>query len=484
MRSHRSLASALLSALLFSAAAFTPLPARTGSGRKSAPPAISAELRSEMERVLQAALASDYAYKELKHLTNNIGPRLAGSPQAQFAAEYVGAEMRKLGLEVTLEKTKVPHWVRGIETGSLAEYPGKAPGTEQKIVLTALGGSVGTPPDGITADVVVVRNYGELEALGPAGVAGRIVLFNVPWDKRLTAQNEPGPAYGDVVAYRADGAKAAEKLGAVAALVRSAGSADYRLPHTGAMHEAGIPGAAVTAEDAELIADLAGQGRVRMHLLLTCKNLPDAESANVIADLKGREHPDQVVVVSGHLDSWDLGTGAIDDGAGVAMAMATAAIFKQLGIQPRRTLRVIAWMDEEHLGSGSKTYALDHAAEFVSHTAAIESDFGAGHPIGFSAHAGPAALEVLKPVSDVLRATGATILRSVEYSPGADITVLSDAGVPSFGPMQDGRTYFDYHHTAADTLDKVDPLNLSENVAAISVLAAALTEMPQPLPRK
>jgi len=305
----------------------------------------------------------------------------------------------------------------------------------------------------------------------------------VPFDKRLAAQNESGPAYGEVVAYRSRGAKAAEALGAVAALVRSAGGADYRLPHTGVMQTAGIPAAATTAEDAELMADLAGQGRVRMHLVLTCQTLPDVESANVIADLKGSVHPEQVVIVSGHLDSWDLGTGAIDDGSGVAMAMATAALFKQLGIQPRRTLRVIAWMDEEHLASGCQTYAREHAAEFANHAAAIESDLGAGHPLGFYVHANPKAIELLQPVQEVLHAIGAWLLEPTEYSPEADLEPLDAKGVPSFGLIQDGRTYFDYHHTAADTFDKVDPKALSENVAAMAVLAAALAEMPEPLPR-
>src|SRR5208282_6815359 len=198
---------------------------------------------------------------------------------------------------------------------------------------------------------------------------------------------------------------------------------------------------------------------------------------------EGSEHPEQVVIVSGHLDSWDLGTGAIDDGAGVAMAMATAALFKQLGIQPRRTLRVVAWMDEEHQQSGSLTYAREHAAEFPNHAAAIESDFGAGHPLGFYVHANPKALELLQPVEEVLGATGAWLIYPTPWSPGEDIGPLSEAGVPAFGPIQDGRTYFDYHHTAADTFDKVDPKALSENVAAVTVLAVALAEMPQPLPR-
>jgi Zn-dependent M28 family amino/carboxypeptidase len=469
--------------LVGSTAVLLPALAQTAEAPSPQNSGISSELRAEMERVLKASLASDFAYRQLRHLSNNIGPRLPGSPQAQFAAEYTGAEMRRLGLEVKLEKVMVPHWVRGIETGALTEYPGQAPGTTQKIALTALGGSAGTPAEGITADVVVVRDFADLQSRGRQGVAGKIVLFNVPFDKRMAAQNQAGAAYGEVVAYRGRGAKAAEELGAVAALVRSAGGADYRLPHTGTTQPAGIPAVAVTAEDAELIADLASQGRVRMHLVLTCQTLPDVESANMIADLKGREHPEQVVIVSGHLDSWDLGTGATDDGAGVAIAMATAAVFKQLGIQPRRTLRVIAWMDEEHHQSGSKTYAQDYRMDFANHIAAIESDFGAGHPLGFNVHASPQVLEILKPVQEVLRATGARLLRPVESTPGTDIAPLGAAGVPAFGPIQDGRTYFDYHHTAADTFDKVDPQTLAENVAAIAVLAAALTEMPEPLPR-
>ena len=486
----RGLSMRQLLALILAAglAAINPTPGDAQQPASPAPQApaqasASPEFRAELDRVFSAAMASDYAWQQLRHLTNNIGPRPAGSPQAQFAAEYVAAELRKLGLEVTLEKVKVPHWVRGEESAALTEYPGQAPGTTQKIVLTALGGSVGTPAEGITADVVVVRNLAELASLGRAGVAGKIVLYNVPFDKRMAAQNQAGPAYGEVVAYRVGGAKAAEGLGAVAALVRSAGGADYRIPHTGEMSDSTIPAAAVTAEDAELIADLASQGRVRMRLLLTCKSLPEVESANVIADLKGSEHPEQIVIVSGHLDSWDLGTGAIDDGAGVAIAMGAAAVMHQLGLRPRRTLRVIAWMDEEFRSSGSRAYATGHLGEFPNHSAALESDFGAGHPLGFYVCAASQALDLLEPVQDALRPIGARLLEPVDFSPGADIEPLHAARVPTFAPIQDGRTYFNYHHTAADTLDKVDPQLLKENVAAVAVLATALTQMPEPLPR-
>jgi Zn-dependent M28 family amino/carboxypeptidase len=249
------------------------------------------------------------------------------------------------------------------------------------------------------------------------------------------------------------------------------------------MSAAGIPAAAVSAEDAEMIAYLAGEGRIRMHLTLTCQTLPDAESANVVADLKGSEHPEQVVIVSGHLDSWDLGMGAIDDGTGVVTAMGTAAVLRELGIRPRRTLRVIAWMNEEHGLSGANTYAQEHAADFPNHIAAIESDFGAGHPLGVNVFGSNKTRDALDPVLEALRPMGAWLLEPSPGPPGADIGPLGSAGIPTMALMVDGRKYFDYHHTAADTLDKVDPKNLAENVAVMAVLADALVQMPEPLPR-
>src|SRR5213595_907849 len=205
----------------------------------------------------------------------------------------------------------------------------------------------------------------------------------------MAAQGHGGDAYGQAVVYRSDGPVAAAKLGAAACLIRSVGGADYRIPHTGQTdYKDGvpkIPAAAVTAEDADLIAYLVGQGQTRMHLVLTPQTLPDVESANVIADIKGSEHPEQVVIVSGHLDSWDLGTGAIDDGAGVAVAMETAELIQRLHLHPKRTIRVIAWMDEENGGRGHDAYATAHRTEFANHVAAIESDLGASHPLGFDA---------------------------------------------------------------------------------------------------
>jgi hypothetical protein len=377
----------------------------------------------------------------------------------------------------------VPHWVRGAETAALVEYPGMVPGSTQKIVLTALGGSSPTPADGLTADVVTVNTFDELQALGHDKVAGKIVLFNEIFDKQKAAAGFAFASYGEAVRYRGAGAKAAADLGAVAALVRSLGNADYRLPHTGYSFPAGIPAGAVTAEDADLIVHLASQGKVRMHLTLTPQRLPDETGYNVVADLKGSEHPEQIVVVSGHLDSWDLGTGAIDDGAGVVIAMETAEILQRLHLPPARTLRVIAWMDEETGGAGSKAYSGEYSADFVRHVAAIESDAGAAHPVGFDVKATPAAVEALRPVQGVLQSIGATVFQSSSYPPGADIAAMSDYGVPAFGVMQDSRTYFNYHHSAADTLDKIVPSELRENAAAMAVLAYALANMKEPLPR-
>ncbi|HEY6347980.1 MAG TPA: M20/M25/M40 family metallo-hydrolase [Candidatus Angelobacter sp.] len=444
------------------------------------------QLTTELKQLQEAALKSDYAWEQLAHLTNNIGPRPAGSAQANFAAQYVAGELRKLGLDVRLEKVTVPHWVRGEETAALVEFPGMAPGTTQKIVLTALGGSVATPAQGITAEVVVVNDFDELSALGRDKVAGKIVLFNARFDKQLAAMGHGGPAYGQAVIYRAIGASAAAKQGAIAALVRSVGGADYRIPHTGAMRylpdAPRIPAAAVTAEDADLLAYLARQGSVRMHMVLATQQLADVDSYNVVADLKGSEQPEQVVIVSGHLDSWDLGTGAIDDGAGVVVAMQTAHLVKQLGLKPRRTIRVIAWMNEEFGNSGGLAYAAAHKEEAGKHFAAIESDLGAGHPAGINMAAPAANVPLLRPAAQVLQGIGAAMLETGEDTE-TDIGPLLALGVPCFGPIQDERFYFNYHHTAADTLDKVVPRELQENAAVIAVLAYSLANLPKDLER-
>ena len=446
----------------------------------------SGQTLSDLKRLEQAALTSDYAYKQVAHLANNIGPRLTGSAQAGKAVEYVASELKTIGCDVQLEKVMVPHWVRAEEAAALVQFPGMAEGTTQKIIVTALGASVATPSDGITAEVIAVKNFDELKTLPREKVAGKIVLFDYPFDKRMADEGRGGEAYGEAVVYRADGPSTAARQGAVACLIRSVGGADYRLPHTGQTDYKAdapkIPAGAITAEDAEMIVDLVKQGPVKMKLVLTPQTLPDVESANVIGDIKGSEHPEQVVIVSGHLDSWDLGTGAIDDGAGVAVSMETANLIRQLGLKPKRTIRVIAWMNEENGLRGSKQYAKDHENDWANHFAGIETDGGAGHPIGINICGKPEVKAMLKAVGAILQESGAGMLNLVERC-GADIEPMEKAGVPTFAPIQDSRFYFNYHHTAADTLDKIVPKELAENSAVVAVLAYALANSEQSLAR-
>lgn len=442
---------------------------------------------SEMKRVQSAALSSDYAYRQTAYLANNIGPRLSGSLQAERAVQYVAAEMKRLGLDVRLQKVMVPHWVRGEEKGELVEFEGMAKGTTQKIVLTALGGSVATPAEGLTAEVIVVKNFDELNALGRDKVKGKIVLFNNKFDRDLAASGFGINAYGQAVAYRGGGPNAASRLGAAGALVRSAGASQNRLAHTGGIRYADgvtpIPAAAVSFEDAETIAYLAAMGTVKIHLLLTPQTLPDAQSYNVIADLKGSEKPDEVVIVSGHLDSWDLGTGALDDACGVGVSMQVANLLKQLKIKPKRTVRVIAWMNEENGLRGGLAYAEEEKANVPKHFAAIESDLGASHPVGVLFTAKPEVQAFLAPISNVLLGQGAGLVQIQQGGVGADIGPLTQQGVPSFAPYFDTRTYFNYHHTAADTMDKIDPKGLAETASIMAVLAYGLANLEEPLPR-
>src|SRR3979411_3112987 len=374
----------------------------------SAPPTVfSPQTLSDLKRLQQAALTSDYGYRQVAHLSNNIGPRLTGSAQAAKAVEYLARELKAIGCEVQLEKVIVPHWVRGEETAALVQWPGMAENTTQKIVLCALGDSVATTELGITAEVLAVKNFDELKVLPRDKVAGKIVLFDYPYDKQMAAEGRGGEAYGEAVVYRSDGPSAAAREGAVACLIRSVGGADYRIPHTGQTKYAAdapkIPAGAVTAEDAELIVDLAKQGPAKMKLVLTPQTLPNVESANVIGDIKGSEHPEQVVIVSGHLDSWDLGTGAIDDGAGVAVSMEAANLIQKLHLKPKRTIRVIAWMNEENGSMGSKTYAKDHEKDFGNHFAVMETDGGAGHPLGLNIKGKREVKAMLAPIAAILQ---------------------------------------------------------------------------------
>jgi hypothetical protein len=450
-----------------------------------APPADPAVLAA-MARIRDAAMESDWAWQRLEELTDRIGPRLSGSPQHAAAITQVATAMRALGAEVRLQPVKVPHWVRGEERAELIDYPGRPPGLTQALHLTTLGGSSATAAGGLNARVIVVHDFDELRARS-AELRGNIVLFAARFDQRLADNGHASTAYQQAGLYRFTGPSAAAALGAAAALVRSIGGADYRLPHAGATvwkdQQSPIPAAALAAEDADLVTRLAAQGPVTMRLLLTPRTLPDADSANVIADWPGSERPDEYVVVSGHLDSWDLATGATDDGVGVMAAAGVIQVLQQLGLHARRSIRFIGWTNEENGGRGHQAYFDSVSQAIDAQCAAIESDEGAGRALGVAASVTPGSLAVLEPMVAALAPIGATVLERHDGALGADIAPLQAAGVPGFAPLVDARHYFDYHHTAADTLDKVDPQNLKTQVATMAVLAYYLAQLPEPLPR-
>ncbi|NML60876.1 M20/M25/M40 family metallo-hydrolase [Massilia sp. RP-1-19] len=436
-------------------------------------------------KIRDTALASDWAYERLADMTDLIGPRLSGSAGEAAAIRQVADTMRKLGATVTLEPVKVPHWVRGVETGELVDYKGRPDGVSQRVVLTALGGSGATPASGLNAQVIVVRSFDELKARA-AEVKGRIVLFDVAFDQFMADRGLAGPAYGQGSQYRTNGPRMAAQMGAVAALVRSVGGANYRIAHTGATRlddNARIPAAAVSVEDAMLMSRLAARGPLAMHLTLTPQTHPDADSFNVIADFPGTDKPEEIVIVSGHLDSWDLGTGAHDDAAGVVGAMAVVDTLKKLNFRPRRTIRVIAWANEENGTRGARAYLESNKAKLETHIAAIESDNGAGRPFGMRMSVGAQAVKLFAPLQAVLQPMGASAFRREDVLGTGDLSGLEKAGVPSFAPLVDTSTYFHYHHTAADTFDKVDKEDLRRHVALMASTAWFLANMEEPIGR-
>ncbi|OEZ89610.1 aminopeptidase YwaD precursor [Janthinobacterium sp. HH106] len=426
-----------------------------------------------LAQVRDTALQSDWAYARLADMTDLIGPRLSGSAGAAAAVQQVADAMRQLGATVTLQPVKVPHWVRGVETAEIVDYAGRPQGVSQRVVLTALGGSGATAAAGLTAPVIIVKSLDELKARAPE-VKGAIVLIDTPFDQEMAERGLAGVTYGQGSRARFLGPKAAAELGAAAALVRSVGGANFRIPHAGATgldDNKRIPAAAVTVEDALLIGRLAARGPLKMHLTLTPQNLPEADSYNVIADWPGTDKAGEVVVVSGHLDSWDLATGAHDDGAGVVAAMGVVETLKKLDYRPRRTIRVIAWMNEENGGRGGQAYFEAHKQALGKQYAAIEMDSGAGRPFGILASVGPKSEKLFAPLRAALLPMGAHVFTRRDALGTGDLHRLETGGVPSFEPLVDSHSYFHYHHTPADTLDKVDPDNLKRNVALMASLA-------------
>jgi carboxypeptidase Q len=463
--------------LLVTALLLAPPPARA----PAAPAPIATAHRDAAERLIGAAMASDHAYLRLSQLCDGIGHRLSGSERLARAVEWAAAAMREDGLErVRLQPAMVPHWVRGEERATMV-----TPGP-QALTMLGLGRSVGTPPGGITADVVAVDSFAALDVLPDDAVRGKIVLYDVPFTN-----------YSQTVRYRSAGAQRAAKRGAVAALVRSVGPVSLRTPHTGAMAPyvdslPKIPGAAVTIEDATLMRRLLDRGeRVTVRLEMGAQTLPDVVSHNVIGEVRGREKPNEIVVVGGHLDSWDVGSGAQDDGGGCVIAMESLRLIKQLGLRPRRTVRVVLWTNEENGTAGAKAYADSLGRDSLNHVAAIESDGGVERVTGFDVGMNRVATDS----ADVAR-TQALIARLAGVRPllaglgadrigpgggGADISPLMRKGIPGIAHRTTMEHYFDWHHTPADMLDKVDPIELKKNVAALAVLVYVLAEMPERL---
>jgi len=455
-------------------------PAAAAAGQAGAPqrPAtpIADAYRETAAKIIAAAEADRGAWEKLSYLTDRIGHRLSGSKSLEQAVEWAVATMKADGHEgVRAEKVMVPHWVRGAESAELV-----AP-VERPLAIVGLGGTIATPRKGLVGEVVVVRDFAELEKLG-AQVKGKIVLYNHPM---AAYSEEKGPGYGEAVEYRGAGPARAAALGAKAALVRSVTARSLRSPHTGATRfqdgEKQIPAAAVSVEDAELITRLAAAGQpVKVRLLLSGRKLPDAPSANVVAELRGREKPDEVVVMGGHLDSWDVGQGAHDDGAGVVITMEALTVLRKLGLSPRRTIRVVLFTNEENGVRGGRQYAADHAAELPRHVMALEADTGAFQPRGFDVQATEPAVRQVTDIVSLLQPIDANRVEPGEG--GTDVGQMAAAGVPQLGLWMDRSRYFDYHHSQADTLDKIDPADLARDVAAVAVMVYVVADMPERLP--
>ena len=422
------------------------------------------------QRIVGGVLTSGIAYERLEELTDGIGPRLSGSAGAEAAVQWALKKLKQDGLAARLEPVKVPHWVRGEESGEVLPSPGIA---GYRLALTALGNSVGGT---VTAEVVEARSLDEVGSMG-AAARGKIVFFNHAMS--VTAD------YGQFIELRTRGPSAAARAGAVAMLMRSLATASFRSPHTGMtsydVDAPRIPAAAISTEDADLLHRLLRRGPVRVRLSLGCRMLPDADSANVVADVRGREKPEEVVLIGAHLDSWDLAQGANDDGTGVAMVMDAGRAIASLPQHPRRTVRVVLFMNEENGLAGGKGYAAAHQGELGRHVAALEADSGAGPPRGVHLRAGEGGASMLAPWLEPLASLGIGLEEG--DASGADLGPLDPSGVPLFSVQPDVTHYFDIHHSAADTLDKIDPANLARNAAAIALVAYALAEMPGTLPR-
>ena len=423
--------------------------------------------RDAASRIIGEALSGSFAWERLALLGDTFGNRLSGSTALEGAIQWAVAEMKKDGLDnVHTEPVKVPYWVRGRESAELTS-PHQRP-----LVMLGLGNSIGTSAEGVEADVLVVHSFEDLDARS-ARVKGRIVLYNVPFTN-----------YGETVQFRSNGPSRAAALGAVATLVRSVGPAGLRLPHTGALRYADgvpqIPAAAITTEDADLLQRMQDRGTTpRVRLRMEAKFLPDADSFNVVGELRGREQPDEVVVVGGHIDSWDVGTGSTDDGGGCVVTWEALRIMKKLNLRPRRTVRVVLWTNEENGTRGANAYRDRYKDQLANHVLMLESDDGVLRPSGFGFTGSDRARTRIKEIASLLH--GIQLDHIGSPGEGADIgPSVQAANIPSMSLIGDGN-YFLLHHTAADTVDKIDPMDMSRASAAIAVIAYVVAEMPERL---
>lgn len=423
--------------------------------------------------LLRAGLKDNNAYALLAELTTTCGSRLSGSPGAARAVDLTAAMMRRYGfVNVRAESVMVPHWVRGsIEEASLIG----ADGRRRSLAVAALGGSVATPPTGITAGVIEVRSFDELRAAG-SRAAGKIVFFNRPMDP---ATFNTFSGYGGAVDQRAAGAIEAARVGAVGVIVRSVTLAHDNVPHTGSMSYADgiakIPAVAIGIRDAEVLsATVARDPRARVRMRLSCATLPDAPSANVMGELVGSEHPEEVIVIGGHLDCWDKGVGAHDDGSGCMQAIEALRLLKELGITPQRTIRAVMFMNEENGSRGGKAYAADPHRTGERHIAAIEADRGGFTPRGFAVQADSVTLERVKRWAPILDMVGAGQISAGHA--GVDVSPIVNAGAAGFGLIVDHHRYFDVHHSANDTLQAVHPRELELGAIAGAVLVYLLSD--------
>ena len=418
---------------------------------------------ADVKRLVEMAKTGRYGYKITESLTTEIGPRLAGSPEEAKAREWAVAKFKELGFEnVRVQNFTVPGWVRGVETAEIiSPYP-------QKLYITSLGGSVATPPEGIEADVVYFETFEDLEAAPMGGLEGKIVFISGRMEKR-----PDGAGYGPANKKRRSGATEAGKRGALAVVIRSVGTDSHRFPHTGQMRYAEdvkpIPIAALSAPDADQLERTLSRGQgIRLKMVLTPQEVGELPSGNVIGEIVGSERPDEIVLISGHLDSWDQGTGALDDGAGVGISAGAAKLLLDSGLKPKRTIRIVAFGSEEIGLLGGYDYVKQNRAELPKHMLATQSDFGAGLIYEVkSGVKGEAGNDVLK---DIAHALGLP-MSSSPTNGGPDIGPMFNEGVPAMRLQQDGTDYFDYHHTPDDTFDKIDPDEMAQNTGAFAVMA-------------